>query len=79
MSQRLYTSFVANVLNRMAILGINRVELADKLGVSKAHVSAILSGRRRPGLNSLESFASVLEVEHPADLLRQPEKLSVSA
>lgn len=75
MSQRLYSAFVANVTERMAILGLNRVQLADKLGVSKAHVSAMLSGRRRPGLNSLDDFARVLGVDDPADLLRQPEKI----
>jgi transcriptional regulator with XRE-family HTH domain len=75
MSQRLYTAFVANVLARMAILGLNRVELAERLGCTKAHVSAMLSGRRRPGLDSLESFAKVLEVDEPADLLRPPEKI----
>jgi hypothetical protein len=35
----------------------------------------MLSGRRRPGLDSLESFAKVLEVDEPADLLRSPEKI----
>ena len=75
MSQRLYTAFVANVLARMAILGLNRVELAERLGCTKAHVSDMLSGRRRPGLDSLESFANVLEVDEPADLLRSPEKI----
>jgi transcriptional regulator with XRE-family HTH domain len=79
MSQRLYSAFVANVLARMDILGINRVELSERLGCTKAHVSAMLSGRRRPGLDSLESFAKALEVDQPADLLLPPEKLKQPA
>ena len=77
MTQRLYTAFVANVLDRMAKLGINRVQLAERLGVTKAHVSAMLSGRRRPGLDSIEAFARALEVADPSDLIREHEPAKV--
>lgn len=70
MSERLANAFTRNVRERMQELGINQGELADRLKVGKSFVSQMLSGHRRPGLDSLDSWAKALELE-PADLLRE--------
>lgn len=70
MSQKLAHAFTQNVRHRMADLGINQVELARRLGVGESFVSQMLSGHRRPGLESLDSFAQALEME-AADLIRE--------
>jgi len=56
-------------------LGLSQKDLAAKLMVSPSYVSQILSGHRRPGLDSLDEFATALDIE-PAELIRQPEKVS---
>ena len=68
MSNRLYPLFVANVRQRMLDLGISQKDLAVALKVTPSYVSQILSGHRRPGLDSLESFARVLQTD-PAKLI----------
>lgn len=75
MSARLYNAFVSNVRDRMAELGLSQKDLADQLGVTQGYVSQILSGHRRPGLDSLEDFARVLKTS-PADLIRSLEKVA---
>lgn len=70
MSAKLANAFIRNVRARMAELGINQQELADRLNVGKSYVSQMLSGYRRPGLESLEMFAKALDME-PADLIRE--------
>ena len=75
LSQRIYVAFVTNVRVRRDDLGISQKDLASKLCVSPSYVSQILSGHRRPGLDSLDEFARALEIE-PADLIRQSEKVS---
>lgn len=77
MSQRLAKIFIRNVRERMDELGINQTELAERLDRDKSHVSSMLSGRRHPGLQSLEAFASALRLE-PSDLLSE-KKLAKSA
>lgn len=77
MSDRLEATFIANVRARMEKLGINQSELAERMGVGRSFVSQMLSGYRRPGLESLEAFAVALDME-PADLLRE-RKMSKSA
>lgn len=77
MSEKLATAFSRNVRARMAELGMNQQALAERLEVGKSYVSQMLSGYRRPGLDSLETFAAALDVE-PADLIRE-KKLSKSA
>ncbi len=54
----------------MAEQHISQTDLADKMGVTPSFVSQILGGHRRPGLDSLESFANALETE-PANLIRK--------
>jgi transcriptional regulator with XRE-family HTH domain len=75
MTQRIYGAFVANVRERMDDLGLSQKDLAVKLRVSPSYVSQILSGHRRPGLDSLDEFATALEID-PADLIRAAEKIS---
>lgn len=83
MSNRIYTVFVQNVRDRMATLRINQSKLAEALGVTEGYVSQILNGHRRPGLDSLESFADALSID-PSELIRAhenttPEKVAKSA
>ncbi len=70
MSKRLADAFSRNVRARMTELGITQQLLAERLDVGKSYVSQMLSGYRRPGLESLESFADALGME-PADLIRE--------
>ncbi len=69
MSNRIYSVFVQNVRDRMVTLRINQSKLAETLGVTEGYVSQILNGHRRPGLDSLESFATALSTD-PAELIR---------
>lgn len=75
MSQRIYSAFVANVRERMDELGLSQSELAGLLGVTRSYVSQILSGHRRPGLDTLETFADALQMK-PEDLIRELEKVA---
>ena len=70
MPQNLYLCFCENVRLRLEQLGMTQSELAAKLKVDPSYISQILNGHRRPGLDSLETFAKALGVE-PADLLRR--------
>lgn len=72
MSNRIYTVFVTNVRERMQALRLNQSSLAHALGVTEGYVSQILNGHRRPGLDSLESFAQALSVD-PSELIRAHE------
>lgn len=78
MSARLANAFRRNVRERMQELGISQDELADRLNCGKSFVSQMLNGHRRPGLESLESFAKALKLAEPADLLRE-KKMAKSA
>ena len=75
MSARIYGAFVSNVRERMAELGLSQKDVAERLGVTQSYVSQILSGHRRPGLDSLEEFAEVLGIK-PEDLIREFEKVA---
>jgi len=73
MTTRLYSTFVDNVRERMADLGLSQKELAAKMDVTPSYVSQILSGHRRPGFESLDAFAEALEVR-PEDLISEMAK-----
>ena len=45
---------------RMAELGMNFAELARRLGVSRARVSGLMSGRQNPTIGSLMRVAEIL-------------------
>ena len=70
MSQVIYRCFVEAVRDRMAELGLSQSDLARRLDVTPSYVSQMLSGHRRPGLDSLEDFAKALEMQ-PSDLVRE--------
>jgi transcriptional regulator with XRE-family HTH domain len=78
MSARLANAFRRNVRERMQQLELSQDELADRLKCGKSFVSQMLNGHRRPGLESLETFAIALGLAEPADLLRE-KKLAKSA
>lgn len=70
MSARLYSIFISNVRDRMAELNLTQAALADRLKVTPSHISQLLSGHRRPGLEGLEDMGKALDME-PSDLLRK--------
>ena len=63
MSQALYQAFCRNVRERMTELKISQSELAERLGVTPGYVSQILNNHRRPGLDTLDEFATALETD----------------
>lgn len=70
LSDTLANAFRRNTRARMDALGMSQADLAEKLRVTPAFVSQMLSGHRNPGLNSLEDFAAALDIE-AAELLRE--------
>jgi len=78
MSARLAAAFRRNVRSRMGELQMSQDALAKRLKVGKSFVSQMLSGHRRPGLESLESFAKALKVAEPAELIME-RKMAESA
>lgn len=77
MSDSLANAFRRNVRARMDTLELSQADLAERLRVTPAFVSQMLSGYRNPGLNSLEDFAKALETE-AADLIREPSRKKLS-
>lgn len=55
--------FMKNLLYYMNIAGINQIELANKVGVSKSTVSTWLSGRSYPRIDAIQKIADVLNCE----------------
>lgn len=80
MSANLANAFRRNARVRMQALGLSQADLAERMNVSAAFVSQMLSGYRNPGLNSLEDFAKALEID-ASELLREnfPKKFSRTA
>ena len=70
MSEKIYAVFVSNLQAAMQSSGLSQSELARRLDVTPSYVSQLLSGHRRPGLDTLEKIARVLEME-PSDLLQK--------
>lgn len=54
------------IRNRMRLLGITQVTLADKVGVGQSQVSRLLRGERGTDLETVKSIAEVLG-ESPAE------------
>lgn len=55
-------------------LGWTQAEFARRLGVSQQNVSKYFTGRCQPGLDVVEKFANVLELDDPMDLLKPVEE-----
>jgi len=51
-----------NVKQLMKIQGLNNVELAKKIGVSKQYISQILSGKQDVRVSTLTKLANALDV-----------------
>lgn len=64
----LHRVFCENVKARRAALGISQYEVARRLGVSQPTYAAIESGKAKPGLDTIERVATVLNIA-PSDLL----------
>jgi len=77
MSTRLSENFRCHVREKLSEFGWNQQDLANATGKQKQYVSFLLTGRRQPGLDTLELFAEALDVE-PSWLISDfSEKLSV--
>lgn len=63
MSAKLARNFRQRARERMESLGITQAQLAKKMKVTPAYVSQMLNGYRDPGLESLENFATALDME----------------
>lgn len=60
---RLRESFVAQVRERMAAIGMTQKELAERLGVSQPVVSRMLAGKHSPSLDLVERVSRELGCE----------------
>ena len=63
MSEKLASIFIANVKERLLEFGWTQQDLADAIGKQKAYVSHLLTGHRKPGLDTLEKISEALEVD----------------
>jgi DNA-binding XRE family transcriptional regulator len=66
----LHRVFCENVRARRLELSLTQKNLADKLGVKQPLIAAIESGRRVPGLATVEAVAKALEIS-ATDLLSE--------
>jgi len=73
---KLSRTFIYNVRCRMRLLEISQVELARRMGVTTPRVNHLLTGLRKPGLDTLANLAEALEIP-PDSLIREQEKRSV--
>lgn len=65
--------FAANVIKLRAEKGLSQEELAYQVGMNRAHLSEIETGKAYVGLEILGKIADVLQVEG-ADLLKRSTK-----
>jgi len=66
----LHANFCRNLRRRMAACGVTQVELAERLGIAQPSVSAIIRGRREPGLGVIDRVAQALDCS-PQSLLAE--------
>jgi transcriptional regulator with XRE-family HTH domain len=59
-------------------VNVSQSEIARRMGVTPSYVSQILSGHRRPGLDTLEAVADALGCD-PAELIAAEEKIESCA
>jgi len=64
----LIIDFTEKIVAKMAERNINRVELARRLGVSKAFVTKLLNGNQNLTMKSMMSIADALECEVNLDI-----------
>jgi len=63
--ERLIVETTEMIHAKMEALGVNRVQLAERMGKSKAYVSQLLSGSRNMTLRSLADICFALELGAP--------------
>jgi len=78
MSAVLQRRFVSRLRERMQSAGVSQSDLARRMAVTPSYVSQILSGHRRPGLDTLEAVATALECD-PAELISSTEENCVKS
>lgn len=72
----LHETFCENVRDLMSYHGMNQTDLANRLGVTQSFVSQLVSGKRKPGLGTIESVAHALGVDASRLLEKVPEKVA---
>jgi len=72
-SNRLHARVAGRIRELCARRNIDLIELARLAKVSRAHLFAVLAGRKSPTLAYLNKLATVLEID-PHLLLRPPPK-----
>jgi transcriptional regulator with XRE-family HTH domain len=66
----LQKTFVANLRAMLTENGLNQSDLAQRLGVTPAYVSQLLSGHRTPHLETLEKLAKAMNCQ-ASDLISE--------
>ena len=64
--ERLILQVTESIHEQMHAMGVNRVQLAERLGKSKAYVSQLLSGNRNMTLRSLADISFALHKDIPS-------------
>jgi len=64
--ERLILEVTETIHEQMQALGINRAQLAERLGKSKAYVSQLLSGSRNMTMRSLADISFALHKDIPS-------------
>ncbi len=71
MPSETHEQFCGNLDHEIKRAKITQKQFADRLGVSEAYVSQILSGRKAPGLDLVDRLAKALDIK-PSRLFRSP-------
>jgi len=64
--ERLILEVTESIHEQMKAMGVNRVQLAERLGKSKAYISQLLSGSRNMTLRSLADISFALHKDTPS-------------
>ncbi len=64
--ERLILQVTESIHEQMQAMGVNRAQLAERLGKSKAYVSQLLSGSRNMTLRSLADISFALHKDIPS-------------
>ena len=71
--EELHNIFARNLVNRMAENKINQTELAKRVGVSGAQVTAWVQGVHMPRSNHLATLTEIFNCQ-PSDLLQEEKR-----